>query len=261
MKGPVILCWTRAISRLAVLAGASTLAGLALLVRRARGPVTIAERAHWLHESCCSALRRLGIEIIGDGRFPSRGLLVSNHLSYLDILVLSACSPAVFVAKKEVRTWALFGWLARLAGTVFVDRNHVASAYQANLSMARALSQGQVVVLFPEGTSSDGASVLPFHAALFESAVTTGEPVSTAHISYTVEDGSAANEICYWGTMRFFPHLLRLISLRGVRAQIRFSAEAQKFADRKLAARATRERVLTLGKPSRLRDSVETLRQ
>ena len=64
----------------------------------------------------------LGIEIVRDGRFPSRGLLVSNHLSYLDILAFSAVSPAVFVSKKEVGAWPLYGWLARLAGTV--SRRH-----------------------------------------------------------------------------------------------------------------------------------------
>ena len=156
-------------------------------------------------------------------------------------------SPAVFVSKKEVRAWPLYGWLARLAGTVFVDRNRFADAYQANLSMARALSEGSVVVLFPEGTSSDGTAVLPFRAALLEAAITSREPISSAHISYAVENGSVEKEICYWGTMSFFPHLLRLMSLRGIRAQVRFATGAQRFEDRKVAASATRKLVLTLG--------------
>jgi lyso-ornithine lipid O-acyltransferase len=84
-----IFRWTRAVSRLLVLLGTSTQAGLVFVVRRLRGPLTIAERAQWLHDWCSLALRRLGIETIRDGQFPSSGLLVSNHLGYLDILVFS----------------------------------------------------------------------------------------------------------------------------------------------------------------------------
>ena len=240
-----MLRWTRAVSRLLLLLGTSTQAGLVFLVRRLRGPVTIAERADWLHDRCSLALRRLGIEIKRQGQFPSRGLLVCNHLSYLDILVFSALFPCVFVSKKEVCSWPLYGWLARMAGTVFVDRNRLADVHRVNLSVARALSEGCVVVLFPEGTSSDGTTVLPFRAALFEPAIASREPVSSAHISYTV-DGSVEKEICYWGTMSFFPHLLRLMSLSGIRPQVRFAAESKRFADRKVAARATRELISAL---------------
>jgi len=243
---PPILRWIRALWRLFILLATSFQACFAFLARRIRGPLTTAERSLWLHRSCRLALRRLRIETNSDGQFPLRGLLVSNHLSYLDILVFSSLAPCVFVSKKEVRSWPLYGWLARLGGTVFVDRKCSADAYRANLSMARALSEGSVVVLFPEGTSSDGSAVLPFRTALLEAAVSSREPVCSAHISYAVEEGSVETEICYWGTMTFFPHLLRLMSLRGIRAQVRFAAEAQRFEDRKIAALATRELVLSL---------------
>jgi 1-acyl-sn-glycerol-3-phosphate acyltransferase len=242
------LRWIRAFSRLLILLGTSAQAGLAFMVRRGRGPLTIAERAEWLHAWCSTALHRLEIETISDGQFPQRGLLVSNHLSYLDILVFSALAPCVFVSKKEVRSWPVYGWMARLAGTIFVDRNRSADAHQANLSMARTLSEGSVVVLFPEGTSSDGTAVLPFRAALLQAAITSREPVSSAYISYAVENGSVEEEICYWGAMSFFPHLWRLMSLRGIRAQVRFATGAQRFEDRKVAATATRKLVLALGK-------------
>lgn len=248
MQDHSMLRWTRAVSRLLVLLVTSAQAGFAFLIRRARGPLAIAERAEWLHHWCSLALHRLGIETIGIGRFPVGGLLVSNHLSYLDILVFSALAPCVFVSKKEVRSWPVYGWLARLAGTIFVDRNRLADAHQANLRMARTLSEGSVVVLFPEGTSSDGTAVLPFRAALLEAAITSREPVSSAHIGYAVENGSVETEICYWGTMNFFPHLLRLMSLRGIRAQVRFATDAQRYEDRKMAASATRKLVLALGK-------------
>jgi 1-acyl-sn-glycerol-3-phosphate acyltransferase len=247
MKDDSKLPLTRAVLRMLILLGTSAHAGLSFFVRRVRRPIPIAERAQWLHESCRLALDRLGIEIVRDGRFPPRGLLVSNHLSYLDILVFSAVSPAIFVSKKEVRAWPLYGWLARLAGTIFVNRTLWADAHQANLRIGRALSEGSVVVLFPEGTSSDGTAVLPFRSTLLDAAIKSQEPISSAHISYTVENGSVEKEICYWGTMSFVPHLLRLMSLRGIRAQVRFAPEAQRFEDRKVAASATRKLVLTLG--------------
>lgn len=237
-------------ARLLVLLATSAQAGANFLVRRARGALTSGDRAQWLHEWCGRAFRRLGIEAVAEGQFPSRGLLVSNHLGYLDILVFSALSPCVFVSKKEVRSWPLYGALATMAGTVFVDRARLADAHRASLEMAHALSQGSVVVLFPEGTSSNGATVLPFRPALFEAAVTCGECVSSAHISYAVEDGSVENDICYWGAMSFFPHLLRLLSLQKIRARVRFAAENRRFADRKLAAQITRDLVSALASGS-----------
>jgi 1-acyl-sn-glycerol-3-phosphate acyltransferase len=228
---------------------ATALQGCAhFLVLRIRGKVSTQKRAEWLHQSCQAALRRLGIELQIEGSFPSRGLLVANHLGYLDILVLSAMHPCVFVSKQEVRSWPLFGLMAKLSGTVFVDRTRSSATHTANSEMSQALSQGAVVVLFPEGTSSDGSQVLPFRPALFDAATKAGASVVSAHISYDVADGSAANDVCYWGEMSFFPHLLRLLSRHGIRAQVRFAAETRKFADRKLAARVTREMVASLAR-------------
>jgi 1-acyl-sn-glycerol-3-phosphate acyltransferase len=238
--------WIRSVWRVLVLIFSSFQAALMFVARCARGPLTTAKRAEWLHDSCRLALHRLRIEIVSDP-FPARGLLVSNHLSYLDILVFSAISPCVFVSKKEVRSWPLYGWLAKMAGTVFVDRKSSADAQQATLGMAQALAEGTVVVLFPEGTTSDGSGLLPFHAALFEAAITSREPVAAARINYSVVHGSVKNDVYYWGEMKLFPHLLRLMSLRGLQARVRFAPEPQRFEDRKVAAQATRDVILALG--------------
>jgi lyso-ornithine lipid O-acyltransferase len=232
--------------RLAILISTALQGCAHFLILRLRNRVSTVERAQWLHRWCAKALDRLGIEREPEGAFPSRGLLVANHLGYLDILVLSAMHPCVFVSKQEVRSWPLFGLMAKLSGTVFVDRARVSATHTANSEMSQALSQGAVVVLFPEGTSSDGSQVLPFRPALFDAATKAGANVVSAHISYDVADGSAANDVCYWGEMSFFPHLLRLLSRHGVRARVRFAAETRKFADRKLAARVTREMVASL---------------
>ena len=217
-----------------------------LVCWRVRRQLSIAERAHWLHSCCALALQRLGIETAAEGEFPSHGLLVANHLSYLDILVFSALSPCVFVSKKEVRSWPLFGWMASSGGTVFIDRARSTDTHRANSEMSHALSQGAVVVLFPEGTSSDGTTVLPFRPALFEAAIKSGADISSASINYLVGDGSASNDVCYWGSMKFVPHLLRLLSKQQIRARVRFSAETMKFDDRKLAAQTTQEIVASL---------------
>jgi 1-acyl-sn-glycerol-3-phosphate acyltransferase len=133
-----------------------------------------------------------------------------------------------------------------MAGTVFVDRARSADTHRANTEMSEALSEGAVVVLFPEGTSSDGSTVLPFRPALFEAAVKAGADISSACIRYEVDEGSVSNDVCYWGSMKFFPHLLRLLSRSKIRARVRFSTDIKTFSDRKLAAQTTRAMVVFL---------------
>src|SRR5213075_3605373 len=107
---------------------------------------------HGLHGWCRFACRVLGIRIRTHGSMPSSGLLVSNHLSYLDIVVLSSIRPCVFVAKRDVAAWPLFGWLAYAAGTIFVDRERsLASADVVDL-VREAIAGSSLVVLFPGGT-------------------------------------------------------------------------------------------------------------
>ena len=239
----------RSLFRLLVLLATSLQAGASFFLRRIRRPLNTAARAEWLHHWCQVLLHRLGIEIVSDGRFPARGLLASNHLSYLDILVFSALSPCVFVSKKEVLSWPLYGWLANMAGTVFVDRASSADAHRVSGLMSAVLAEGIVVVLFPEGTSTNGSSVLRFHAALFESAIATREPVAAARIGYSVKEGSVETDVCYWGTMTFLPHVLRFLAQRGVRATVRFGADARTYEERRVAANATHDLVVALGFP------------
>src|SRR6266540_2652114 len=110
--------------------------------------------AMWLQNSSRRLLRVFRMETQFTGDIPSSGLLVCNHLSYLDILVLSALAPCVFVAKREVKHWPVFGWFAMLAGTVFVHREQRSQAAQTVDEIEAALQTGAVVVLFLEGTSS-----------------------------------------------------------------------------------------------------------
>ncbi len=210
------------------------------------GPLTDAQRAEWLHEWCVKCLARLDITYSANGQPPPSGLIVCNHLSYLDILVFSAITPSVFVSKAEVKGWPVFGTLATLAGTVYVDRTRRTDTRNANEGIGRALEQGLRVVVFPEGGSSDGSDVLPFYASLFEPAMERAAPITAAYLSYAVKEGSVAEDVAYWRDMTFFPHLLKLLAHRGVSAEVRFSDTPRTFTDRKLAAAEMRAEVLRL---------------
>lgn len=192
-------------------------------------------------------LRALGVELTVAGPVPGPGLVVCNHLGYLDVLVLAACMPAVFVAKREVASWPVFGWFARRSGTLFVDRTRPRDCARIVLEMRRALVSGRSVILFPEGTSSGGAQVLPFRSPLLEAA--GGFPVAAAALSYSLEpgDGDPAHEVCYWRDMTFGPHLLRLLSRRRIHAGLAFApAEKRPAGDRKALARQLQGEVTSL---------------
>jgi 1-acyl-sn-glycerol-3-phosphate acyltransferase len=200
----------------------------------------------WLHGWCRFGCRVLGIRLTTHGSMPSSGLLVCNHLSYLDIVVLSSIRPCVFVAKRDVASWPLFGWLAHAAGTIFVDRQHRLSSTKAVDLIRKAIAGDSVVVLFPEGTSSDGSTVLPFKSALLESAVQLRSPIATASIDYALDDGSVADEVCYWRDMTLVPHLLNLLFKRKIHASYSFSLSKIRPGNRKEIARELRDEILSM---------------
>jgi 1-acyl-sn-glycerol-3-phosphate acyltransferase len=110
----------------------------------------------------------------------------------------------VFVAKSEVKSWPVIGWLTQLGGTLFVDRGRRTHVSRVNDAIQAVLEQGALVVLFPEGTSSDGRTVLPFKSSLLEPAAQSAHPISVSAIQYSIEDGDAGAEVCYWGSHTFF---------------------------------------------------------
>ena len=177
---------------------------------------------------------------------PASGLLVCNHLSYLDVIVLSSILPCVFVAKRDISAWPLFGWLARAAGTIFVDRKRRLSSPAVVERTRDAISGGSVVVLFPEGTSSDGSTVLPFKSALVEAAAQLRCPVAAASIEYALDDGSVADEVCYWRDMTLVPHLLNLFFKREIRANYSFSPAQIRAGSRKEIARELRDQIMAM---------------
>src|SRR5262249_54040859 len=154
---------------------------------------------------------------------PGGGLIASNHLSYLDILVYSTIAPCAFVAKREVRSWPGVGWIATLAGTIYIDRSRRTETHTIQPEIQSALAGGLRLFLFPEGTTSDGSRVLRFPSPLFQPAVDLQAQVSAAAISYSVPDGNPGTDACYWGDMTLFPHLIHLLTKRSVTATVKFS--------------------------------------
>ncbi len=201
-------------------------------------------RALWLHRWSRFACRVLGIRVRTDGSISPSGLLVSNHLSYLDVVVLSSIRPCVFVAKSDVAGWPLFGWLACAAGAIFVDRERRFSSTKAVDLMRDAIVNGAVVILFAEGTSSDGSTVLPFKSALLEPAVQLRCPIASASIDYGLDYGSVADEVCYWRDMTLVPHLLNLFFKREIRANYSFSPAKVRAGNRKEIARELRDEIM-----------------
>ena len=203
-------------------------------------------RAAWLQNSSRRVLRVFRSETQYHGNIPSRGLLVCNHLSYLDILVLAALAPCVFVAKQEVKHWPVFGWFAKLAGTVFVHREHRAQTGQTLDKIETALQTGALVVVFPEGTSSDGRTVLPFKSSLLEPVVRQAHLLSAGLIQYAIADGNVSEEVCYWKDMTLVPHLINLCSKRAVQASMQFNQLCAGNTHRKQLARQLRAEVLRM---------------
>jgi 1-acyl-sn-glycerol-3-phosphate acyltransferase len=207
----------------------------------------IRARCEWMSRSARALMKCVNLRAEYQGQPPHVGLLVSNHLSYLDILVFGARQPAVFVSKADVRNWPALGYLAKLAGTLFVRRERRADVSPLNTQMTALLKAGLLVVVFPEGTSSDGQQVLPFFSSLLEPAVESACAVTPAFIRYEVADGVAADEVCYWRDMTFGPHFLNLLTKREIRATVCFGVGRAAGNDRKQLSRELHEAVRTLG--------------
>jgi 1-acyl-sn-glycerol-3-phosphate acyltransferase len=203
-------------------------------------------RALWLQRTARHVGRIFQLEIQAAGNIPTHGLLISNHVSYVDIIVLLSLAPAMFVAKREVKSWPVMGLMAQLGGTLFIDRQRRTHVGEVNHGIQTALDTGTLVIIFPEGTSSDGKTVLPFKSSLLEPATRQKHPLTVAHLQYTLQNGEADEEVCYWGDAIFFPHLLNLLSKRRVRASVRLAPVENCVTDRKELAQQLHAAVLEL---------------
>jgi 1-acyl-sn-glycerol-3-phosphate acyltransferase len=209
---------------------------------RLRGPMTLERRALWGQATGRQLMAALGIRLKVTGPLPRRGILVSNHLSYLDILIYGTIVPCFFVSKAEVRHWPFFGWMSNAGGTLYVDRSSRESAESVASQIAARLTLPVMLLFFPEGTSTDGSQLLRFRSRLFTPAVDAGAPVTAAAIRYVPADGVPERELCWFGDTAFLPHLWRTLGGPGFTAEVRFG-EPRVYTDRRAAADATQAEV------------------
>jgi 1-acyl-sn-glycerol-3-phosphate acyltransferase len=215
--------------------------------------------AVWVHGWCRRLVWALGIECELEGPVPDAGdgmlAVVSNHLSYLDVLLYSATRPFVMVAKTEVRSWPLIGWITAQAGTVYVQRRDVKGGRtqthaEVNALMAEAYRSGLPVVFFPEGTTTDGAEILEFRRGLYHSVLHDRVPMKVAAIGFEFtkpnSDATIAEDVCFVGEAEFGPHLLGFLGLRGVKAKVRFGEDTVQGEDRFVLARNSRAQMVEL---------------
>jgi 1-acyl-sn-glycerol-3-phosphate acyltransferase len=203
------------------------------------GPATAAWRTGVFRCWSRASLWLIGVKLETQGPPPQPPFfLVSNHLSYLDILVIASQARCVFVAKADVAGWPIFGTLCRAADTMFIDRGNKRDIPRVIEQIRGVLSGGRGVVVFPEGSSTKGEGVQRFKPSLLESAASARLPVAYATISYrTPAHATPAHlSVCWWGEMTFGSHLLDMLGLPEIRATLSFGDERILESDRKALA-------------------------
>jgi 1-acyl-sn-glycerol-3-phosphate acyltransferase len=212
---------------------------------------------HLYHRAFC---RLVGVRIrqVGVRTNASPVLVLSNHVSWLDICVIGALNPVVFIAKSEVARWPVFGWLARLQRTIFIDRQARHKTGAATQEIGDRLLGGDAVVLFAEGTSSDGTRILPFRSALIgavhhtlgsstQHATVTVQPMSLAYVGFDgLPVGRALRErVAWYGDADLIPHFIGILASGAIDVTVSFG-EAVAYdmtADRKQIARDAEQSV------------------
>ncbi len=221
-----------------VVAVAAPLAALARRAGRRDGYYASVALHRWLCAVLQVRLRRFG------SPGPARRLIVANHVSWLDILVLGAMEPMTFLAKRQVGENRWTRWLVDLQGVVYVDRERKRCIPEVNAEMSRRMAEGSPVVLFAEATTSDGVRLLPFRSSHFESARQAQAVVQPVFLDYRAVAGIPAARadksiVAWYGDTAFLPSLKRVLACGGLRCDVHYG-EVFPFdgvADRKALAR------------------------
>lgn len=228
--------------RVGVLRRAARVTGLAAVMLAAAVVLPFAPRSapRWAR----AILRVLGIRVRISGRLPKRrALLVANHVSWLDTIVLLAVVPCRLLAKTEVRGWPVVGRLAAATGTVFIDRSRPRALPATVAGVAGALRDGAVVAVFPEGTTGCGETVGPFRPALFQAAVDARVPVAPVTLGYGTTAPAFVGDETLWDS------LCRVVAVRTMVVSVTASAQLhpEECANRRDVASVARTAVRRLG--------------
>jgi 1-acyl-sn-glycerol-3-phosphate acyltransferase len=210
-----------------------------LTIARFFGKATAQQRAQHIAQWAHDFLRILGVQVRTTGNAVTTGplLVVANHISWLDILVMLAVQPVRFVSKADVKHWPLIGWLATQVGTLYIERASRRDALRVVHHIAEALREApagtpvhtaSIIAVFPEGTTSDGTTVLPFHANLVQAAISAHAPVQTVALRYLdAATGTLSFVPAYVDDDTLISSVWRLLASPAVQATVHFSEVQQ----------------------------------
>ena len=192
------------------------------------------------------------------GRCPNRAasglLVISNHMGPLDILVLAVALPMAFVSRHDLAQWPFVGIMARVGGTIFANRKLRVTTKFLVQEMAYHLKHGDHVLVFPEGTSSDGDQLLPFKSSVFEAPLMAGSQILPVNLSYETMNGRPFNAetrdiVCWYGEMEFIPYIWGLLGARSIGVHITFNPVIAPAESRKKTAVITHDVIKEKFKP------------
>lgn len=231
-----------------------------LIVALRFGSLDAARRQAHIGRWSAGLLRAIGVRLVVDGEFRAgANLLVVNHISWLDIATVHAvCPRARFVSKSDVRHWPVLGWLIAAVGTLFIERERKRDALRVVHQIAEALHAGGVVAVFPEGTTGDGRTLLPFHANLLQAAIAAETPVQPVALRYTEPGLDWSPAIGWLGASTLVHSIWTIARARDVRVQVMvLPARGSRHADRRALSRTLREDIAAaLGLQNNARDAL-----
>lgn len=219
------------------------LQGVAIVALRFRALDAAGRQAH-IGRWSLGLLHSLGVGLVAEGEFRAgTTLLVANHVSWLDIAAVHAvCPHARFVSKSDVRHWPLLGWLIGAVGTLFIERGRKRDAMRVVHQMAEALAAGDVVAVFPEGTTGDGRALLPFHANLLQAAIAVEAPVQPVALRFTEPGLDWSPAVSWLGATTLVHSVWTIACARGVQVRVvALPARASASADRRALAQRLRD--------------------
>lgn len=184
---------------------------------------------------CLGLLDCLGIEVQISGRVRDGPvLIVANHISWLDIPAIIAAHPVRFVSKSDVRKWPVLGWIVACGGTLFIERDKKRDALRVVHRLAESLKAGDALAIFPEGTTADGHSLLPFHANLLQAAIATETPVQPIALRYSDASSPISAAAAYVGETSLLQSLWMVVAANQLRVSVRIlPAEGSRHLDRR----------------------------
>jgi 1-acyl-sn-glycerol-3-phosphate acyltransferase len=223
-------------------------AAAALLLRLVYPRISSDRRRALLRWWSGKLLRILGVSTRVQGEMPGAGsMIAANHVSWLDIFLISSARPTRFIAKGEIRDWPIAGWIVDKAGTIFIRRDQWRDTARINEKVHAVLEAGDCVGLFPEGITTEGDTLLKFHSSLFASAVANHARVHPAAIRYQTREGDRCREVSFAGDRSFMESLALIIRQKGVVATLTFAEPIDtEGGSRRDVSAVARSRVATL---------------